>query len=637
MIRDLIHIEPAPGTGAMSVSRETPVSWIPLERVLDNPFQPRQHYDAEHILNLALSIKQLKGELRATRGLQQLPLARLGHCQADGAFVEVPRLLYGSAPELRKLLGQSSATVQLMFGHSRLRAFRVLAIGLAPYDPTLLINQVDGHRRDSIADLGIDLAGLAEWQTRYADLMQPDQDYEALPVTLGFALDVDMWRHAITENSQRKNINAIEEARSMAVAKEQFGLTDAEAALPFGYARSTAANKIRLLDLPPEVQASIANGTITERHGRELLRLSDDPKQLATIYNQTVQHGFTVQRLTEDVGGAVKSMKEDQAQRQAVEPARVALAAGWTPPGSKEPLPADRIISKDSWRSHFFDMADPEHKALLETGMCGAHCACCTVGYAQYPRETYVRPDPVAAPHACLGCSADYNDWFKRLKLLKAEHPDAIQPTAADVARKQEEQEKRAKIKAINEPLKKAWQTAIDELDIDALWVDVRFWQLLYEKLQYSLTACLNGINSIEDLRKAIFRNLLSTARGWNSDLGEQTYKATEIESLLDRLRTMAGKPAKAQPMPGDSQQTNWRDGWDDDDQALYDDIDGEPGEDDGGWAGLPGVLDDYTVVPPRVLLRLIEECPDKGARGELWRRYNELQSVSQETEEMTS
>jgi len=168
---------------------------MPLLKIFDNPYQPRANYDAEHILNLAVSIKSLKGELVATRGLQQTPTARLITIRQKRL---VDRAFYADA---HAMLVRDDLGVQLMFGHSRLRAFMVLAEGL-------------GALGDGSA-VGLRFAGVRELETRYADLLDPDLDYATMPMFLGFALDHAMWAHAITENSQRKNITAMEEARTM--------------------------------------------------------------------------------------------------------------------------------------------------------------------------------------------------------------------------------------------------------------------------------------------------------------------------------------------------------------------------------------------------------------------------------------
>ena len=631
MIRDLINTGNNDQAGG---GRETSLHWLPLYQVQDNPYQPRQHYDAEHILNLALSIKQLKGELPATRGLQQIPLARLGHLTNAGDFDAAPRLLYSDAAALRRLAGQQSAIAQLMFGHSRLRAFRVLTVGLAQFvgatdakHPTNL----RGYSRLSPGEVGIDidLSTVADWQTTYADLMEADPDYNQFPVTLGFALDMAMWQHAITENSQRKNINAIEEAQTMARAQAEFGLTDEQAGQPFGYARSTAANKMRLLKLPANVQRDIAAGKLSERHGRELLRLADDQERLKKTYEYALKKGQTVAQITESVNWEAKALKEEQEKEREIEVVREILAAGWTPPGSTAPLPADRFVS--GYPSYFYGADD---KRMLKSGICGSHCQCCVLTYKGYSPEDLVRPDPERAPHIGLACAGDYEVRKAKQEALAAlKRAGQVEASEAERQAAEERAQRKAKVAELNRQGREKWEGALAKLDKGALWQDMRFWRVATASIHYNWDTLGRRARSVAELQQGLLDQLFEKARTYNRDLGESVPDLAELDQMIAALTQPRPEGSRGDQ---DQESTNWQDDWDEDDQALYDDIDAEDDiGDDIGWAGLLAVLDGYDDISPRVLLRLIEECPDKAARGELWRRYRDMvgdESVSRET-----
>ena len=53
----------------------------------------------------------------------------------------------------------------------------------------------------------------------------------------------------------------------------QFKLTQEAMALRVGKKQSTIANKLRLLNLPPEIRNVLKEKQLTERHGRALLKL----------------------------------------------------------------------------------------------------------------------------------------------------------------------------------------------------------------------------------------------------------------------------------------------------------------------------------------------------------------------------
>jgi len=78
---------------------------------------------------------------------------------------------------------------------------------------------------------------------------------------------------ALIENIQRQDLNPIEEARAYQSLIEDFGLTQAEVAEKVGRQRSSIANSIRLLDLPPRVQEMVEQGALTMGHAKALAAL----------------------------------------------------------------------------------------------------------------------------------------------------------------------------------------------------------------------------------------------------------------------------------------------------------------------------------------------------------------------------
>ncbi len=81
---------------------------------------------------------------------------------------------------------------------------------------------------------------------------------------------------ALVENLQREDLNAIEEAAAYQQLSNQFGL-DAEAiAARVGKSRPAVANTLRLLQLPPEIQALVRERRLSAGHARALLALDDD-------------------------------------------------------------------------------------------------------------------------------------------------------------------------------------------------------------------------------------------------------------------------------------------------------------------------------------------------------------------------
>lgn len=97
---------------------------------------------------------------------------------------------------------------------------------------------------------------------------------------------------ALVENIQRVDLSAIEQAKAYLALMRQADLTQAQVAQQVAKSQSAVANKIRLLNLPVNIQESINNGTISERHGRALLSLKDDQQQKA--FQHIVDKNLTV-------------------------------------------------------------------------------------------------------------------------------------------------------------------------------------------------------------------------------------------------------------------------------------------------------------------------------------------------------
>jgi ParB family chromosome partitioning protein len=97
--------------------------------------------------------------------------------------------------------------------------------------------------------------------------------WQELPVHCLDADDRTMIEVALTENVQRKDLNAIEKAVAFAKYLEVYGGTHDELAKRLELDRSTVTNLIRLLDLDEELQDSVRKGELTMGHARALLPL----------------------------------------------------------------------------------------------------------------------------------------------------------------------------------------------------------------------------------------------------------------------------------------------------------------------------------------------------------------------------
>ncbi len=98
---------------------------------------------------------------------------------------------------------------------------------------------------------------------------------------------------ALVENVQRTDLNPLEAAAAYKSLIDGFGLTQAQVAERVGKSRAAVTNTLRLLNLPPEAQAALLEGKISEGHGRALLAL-DDPDMQRRVLKHIIEKGLSV-------------------------------------------------------------------------------------------------------------------------------------------------------------------------------------------------------------------------------------------------------------------------------------------------------------------------------------------------------
>ena len=97
------------------------------------------------------------------------------------------------------------------------------------------------------------------------------------------ATDIDAAVIAIIENLHREDLNMFEEAAAIASLLKLSGMTQDQCARRLAVSQSYIANKLRLLRLTEDERTLILENTLTERHGRALLRLCPGPERLAVL------------------------------------------------------------------------------------------------------------------------------------------------------------------------------------------------------------------------------------------------------------------------------------------------------------------------------------------------------------------
>lgn len=677
---------------APGVSRETGLRIVrmPLAQVADNPFQYRQHYGVEGIHDLAVNIASLCYQLPATSGLQQVPMARLCHRGAGGQLTPVDAVTYERQYAIDNLLRTGDVVAELAYGHRRLRAFSALATGPQAID----LKEDPGS-----------------WPA-------PDPaEFGTLPVQLMHLDDQAMAEFALTENSQREDVSAIEEATLLQRMIDELGIGIEDVGRKFGWSRSTTSNKLRLLKLPEKARQYVLTGDLSEKHARTLLRLADAPALLGDVAYDCKSQSWSTRTLDEKITGRIAELPGMPDGQDVVYQGRYGTSRysqpwdyDWVPDGAPivgacngcprritfagEPAPrcADQHCykaKKQLWplenhkrqRQAAQIALDNEHggtalvdvltdagrrrvmvleraatwndktitlfrytglnadalKLVVENQECGPECKCFAACYRE--RDSYQpqptdgwRPDPVNAPDVYYACTdaecmglklAPLQSVAKQLDADRRAREHAEMMASNEDYRKRQEDRQREDEKRQLEAAENRRQVS-DMIasataaagGIDALWANKAFlietviagrgnWYQ-EERIRMELAD-----KSVDAIRQALVWDVVA-GHARHAD----QFDTSAVQSICNRIA-----PPPAQPAPGDSQATNWQADWDDGDENAYEDV---MGQWTGSWSALQAVLGQVESTP-RVLLRLIEVCPDKAVRGDLWRMHNSV------------
>ena len=116
-----------------------------------------------------------------------------------------------------------------------------------------------------------------------------------VPVYIRRANDAELLELALLENLQREDLNAIEIGLSYQRMMDELTYTQEQVAERMGKERSTVANYIRLLKLPPDVQLAVRNNILSMGHARTLITLETVDKQLFA-YKEIKEKGLSVRQ-----------------------------------------------------------------------------------------------------------------------------------------------------------------------------------------------------------------------------------------------------------------------------------------------------------------------------------------------------
>jgi ParB family chromosome partitioning protein len=208
-----------------------------------------------------------------TRGMGRGLAAILSADPADAEpdLRELPLELIGPNPQQPRRIFEEESLVALA---ASLKDRGVLQPVLVRPVPGGTYELIAGERRWRAAKL----AGL----DTVPAMIRPHDDAESLEL-------------ALIENMAREDLNPLEAARAVAALVEELGLTREEVGRRIGRSRVAVSNLLRLLELPDDALALMADGALSEGHGRALL-MAPDHDSRRRLAREAGAHGWSVRQ-----------------------------------------------------------------------------------------------------------------------------------------------------------------------------------------------------------------------------------------------------------------------------------------------------------------------------------------------------
>jgi ParB family transcriptional regulator, chromosome partitioning protein len=149
----------------------------------------------------------------------------------------------------------------------------------------------------------------------------------ALPALVRDADDRETLLLALVENVARKQLSPVEEARAYAVLLDEFGLTLGEVAERVGRSKPGVSNRVRLLELPPDLLELVQTERLSEGHARALLAVPDQDER-RRLARRILHEGMSVrgaERAAQLVGARTRIRRASPVSPALAERARTAV------------------------------------------------------------------------------------------------------------------------------------------------------------------------------------------------------------------------------------------------------------------------------------------------------------------------
>lgn len=188
------------------------------------------------------------------------------------------------------------------------------------------------------ADAGYEIvAGERRW--RAAD----KAGLERVPCVVRDFSDEENLFIALIENTQREDLNAIEEAQAYHEMIDTYGLTQEQISKSVGRSRPYITNSLRLLRLPQDIQDLVTGGRLSGAHARTLAAVEDTDLQ-KKLAARSMDGGMSVRSLEKAITDSGKrKARRGRLRDPEIRAAEEKLSAAV---GGKVHLPASRKRGK---------------------------------------------------------------------------------------------------------------------------------------------------------------------------------------------------------------------------------------------------------------------------------------------------
>jgi ParB family chromosome partitioning protein len=115
-----------------------------------------------------------------------------------------------------------------------------------------------------------------------------------IPAVIRDVPDERLLELALVENIQREPLNPIEEAQAYQNLMDAMNQTQEKISERLGKDRSTIANSVRLLKLPPAIKLLVSEGKLSPGHARALLAANASPSEMAKAAATIIEKGWSV-------------------------------------------------------------------------------------------------------------------------------------------------------------------------------------------------------------------------------------------------------------------------------------------------------------------------------------------------------